>query len=214
VMEIRDRVQELKRVSASELLDHEGNPRSHPIAQRNAFRGILAEIGIAGALLGYYSDRNDGKLTLVDGHMRKAEHAGEWPVLILDLTDQEADKLLAFYDPISGMAEILSDKMGDLAAKVSTGNPDLQAILDRQAAEADLADVMAMVSQELEEMEGCGSSIDGAGLQSARAKVRPVIWVDDLPTFERAIRAVENPNRGEAMIAICAFYLENHDAKG
>lgn len=107
-MSLRDRVVELKKMSVAELSDNADNFRLHPQAQKNAFRGIVEELGIAGALVAYYSERNGGKLTLIDGHMRKNDFPGEWPVLITDLNDDEADKLLQAYDPVAAMA--LADK--------------------------------------------------------------------------------------------------------
>ena len=46
---IRDRVQELRRVRASELADNCKNWRVHPEHQRAALRGLLSDIGFAGA---------------------------------------------------------------------------------------------------------------------------------------------------------------------
>ncbi|HKB37339.1 MAG TPA: hypothetical protein VKD72_12890, partial [Gemmataceae bacterium] len=68
---IRDRVREFRRLPARELLDNDGNPRRHPQAQRDALRGVLEQVGIAVALVAYASGRNGGKLTLIDGHLRK-----------------------------------------------------------------------------------------------------------------------------------------------
>lgn len=50
-MQIRDRIKELRRVKASELLANPRNWRTHPEAQQKAVRGVLAEIGYADALL-------------------------------------------------------------------------------------------------------------------------------------------------------------------
>ena len=41
---IRDRVKKLRRVKASKLVPHPGNWRTHPKEQRDALRGLLAEI--------------------------------------------------------------------------------------------------------------------------------------------------------------------------
>ena len=46
-MQIRDRIKELRRVPASELLPNPKNWRTHPVAQQDALRGVLAEIGRA-----------------------------------------------------------------------------------------------------------------------------------------------------------------------
>ena len=67
-MKIRDRIKELRRVSAGQLRPNPGNWRSHPQQQRDALRGVLAEIGYADALLA--RELPDGSLELIDGHLR------------------------------------------------------------------------------------------------------------------------------------------------
>ncbi len=47
-MQIRDRVKELRRVPARELRPNPKNWPTHPPAQHDALRGVLAEIGYAG----------------------------------------------------------------------------------------------------------------------------------------------------------------------
>jgi hypothetical protein len=93
-MQIRDRIKELRRVKASDLLPNPRNWRKHPKAQADALRGVLAEIGFADALLARETDRG---LMLIDGHLR-AETAPDQdvPVLVLDVDAAEADKLLAW----------------------------------------------------------------------------------------------------------------------
>jgi hypothetical protein len=44
-MQIRDRIIGLRRVRASELRPSPANWRTHPAAQSDALRGLLAEIG-------------------------------------------------------------------------------------------------------------------------------------------------------------------------
>lgn len=116
--DIRDRIVDFRRVRSSDLLDNAGNWRTHPKAQRDALRGVLAEVGIAGALVAYCSERNGGALTLIDGHLRKADYDVEWPTLILDVNDAEADVLLATLDPLSALAGRDQEKLDELLARV------------------------------------------------------------------------------------------------
>jgi len=101
---IRDRIRELRRVRAADLLPNPKNWRRHPKAQANALRDLLAEIGYADALLA--REVADGRLMLIDGHLR-AETTPDLdvPVLILDLDEAEADKLLLTLDPLASLAE-------------------------------------------------------------------------------------------------------------
>lgn len=49
---IRDRVRELRRVRAGDLVPNPHNFRRHPENQRHVLGGILSEIGYAGRLAG------------------------------------------------------------------------------------------------------------------------------------------------------------------
>lgn len=147
---IRDRVKEFRRVKGKDLVDNEGNWRRHPALQREAMSGILNEIGIAGALLAYPSARNEGALTLIDGHLRKETDPDvEWPTLITDLDDREADLLLATYDPLSAMAEADKSKLDSLLDGVVTDELGVRELLRRMQSEAN-----ALIEEEDEEGTG------------------------------------------------------------
>jgi hypothetical protein len=112
-MQLRDRIKELRRVPASELRPNPKNWRVHPESQQNALRGVLAEIGIANAVLARELD--DGSLMLIDGHLRSETIGAELvPVLVLDVNEVEADKLLVTMDPLAAMAEQNTEKLAEL----------------------------------------------------------------------------------------------------
>lgn len=128
-MFVRDRVVDFRRVKASELRPHPKNWRTHPPAQRDALRGILAEIGYAGALLA--RTLPDGSLELIDGHLRaETTPDSEVPVLILDLDDREAAKLLTLHDPLAAMAESNEETLAELLDQVETENAAVASMLD------------------------------------------------------------------------------------
>jgi len=102
--DVRDRIRELRRVKASELVSNPKNWRRHPKEQSAAMRGLLNEIGYAGALLA--RELPDGKLQLIDGHLRlETTPKATVPVLVLDVKEAEADKILLTFDPTSAMAQ-------------------------------------------------------------------------------------------------------------
>jgi DNA modification methylase len=131
-MNIRDRVKELRRVPASQLKPSPKNWRMHPKEQADALRGLLAEVGFAGAALA--RELEDGSLELIDGHLR-AETTGDMPipVLVLDVTEEEAGKLLATYDPIGAMATADAAKLEALLQEVSSSNDAVNALLESVA---------------------------------------------------------------------------------
>jgi hypothetical protein len=136
------RVKELVWCKGKDLVPHSKNWRNHPLRQVDAFKGLLNEIGFADVLLGY--TKTDGTIGIIDGHMR----AGllpeeELPVVLLDLTDEEAEVMLASADGLAMMAEIRGDQLEGLlrSAKKSikdiyTKMPDFDMVLNRARATA------------------------------------------------------------------------------
>lgn len=127
-MHFRDRIKDFRRVRADQLRPHPRNWRTHGAAQQNAMRGLLAEIGCADALL--VRELPDGSLQLVDGHLR-AEVAADAlvPVLVLDVSDEEALKLLVTLDPLAAMAGADHELLSGLVAEVETDNDAVRAML-------------------------------------------------------------------------------------
>jgi hypothetical protein len=133
-MQIRDRIKELRRVRAKVLRPNPRNWRTHSAAQRDALRGVLAEIGYADALLA--RECQDGGLVLLDGHLRaETTPDSEVPVLVLDLDEAEADKLLATLDPLAAMAGADKEQLDSLLREVQTDNDAVQRLLDELSAD-------------------------------------------------------------------------------
>lgn len=138
-MHFRDRIKGFRRVRADSLRPHPRNWRTHGTAQQNAMRGLLAEVGYADALL--VRELPDGSLQLVDGHLR-AEVAADAlvPVLVLDVTDEEALKLLVTLDPLAAMAGADQQMLAELVAEVETDNDAVRAMLAELLEEPALED--------------------------------------------------------------------------
>lgn len=129
---IRDRVQGLRRIRAGDLIANPKNWRRHPEPQRAAIRASLREIGWAGVATGFEHPDQPGKIMLIDGHLRGEPDPDpdmEVPIVILDVTPAEADKLLATFDPIGGMADCDTDALGSLARTIDFQAPELRAVV-------------------------------------------------------------------------------------
>ena len=134
-MKVRDRIKEFKRVRADQLLPNPKNWRLHPREQQDALRGVLSEIGMADAVL--VRELADGQLMLVDGHLRAETTVDqEIPVLVLDVNEEEADKLLATIDPLAEMAQMNKDALGDLIGDVESTNAAVAELLEGLAKSA------------------------------------------------------------------------------
>ena len=130
-MAIQNRIKELRTVPAKELQENPRNWRAHPSSQRAAMRGILDEIGYAGALIARETD--DG-LELIDGHLRKEVTPDqEVPVLIVDLDDDEAKKLLVVMDPVGAMAEADVGYLRELLGEIESEDEAVSTLLEQIA---------------------------------------------------------------------------------
>lgn len=144
-MTMRTRVVSLEFVRADQVKRNENNWRSHGKNQTDSMRSLLEEIGFADALIARKTP--EGELVLVDGHMR-ADMMGDQtvPVLVVDLSEHEADKLLLVLDPIASMAETnldaastlfeelmqessgVSEYIGELSEKKGIQPPDFEPV--------------------------------------------------------------------------------------
>ena len=100
-----------------------------------ALKGLLNEIGYAGALL--CRELPDGRLKIIDGHLRRdTTPKAMVPVLVLDVTEEEADKILLTFDPVSAMALAEKAQLEVLLASVRTEDKAIAAMLERVAGES------------------------------------------------------------------------------
>ena len=106
-MATRNRIKEFRTVQAKELIANPQNFRLHPKSQRDAMEAILSEVGNVDVLKVVETDKG---LMLLDGHLRQDIMADEpVQVIVLDLNEEEAKKVLLTFDHMGGMAEIDDD---------------------------------------------------------------------------------------------------------
>src|SRR5271163_4664653 len=124
-MTIRNRIKSHRRVRAGDLVPHEFNFRAHPDVQKTALRALYEDIGFARSLLAY--ELPDGKLKLIDGHLRRdLDPDMEVDVEILDVNDEEARALLLSIDPLAALAETQTQLHERLLELTPTASPELE----------------------------------------------------------------------------------------
>ncbi len=134
-MSIRNRIIDFRRIPAGDLAANEKNWRTHPSKQRHAMEAILSEIGYADALLA--RELPDGRLQLIDGHLRaEVTPDEEVPVLIVDLDDDEARLLLAVHDTIGQMAETDRDLLTQLVKEIDTSDKAIHELFEAATKDA------------------------------------------------------------------------------
>lgn len=145
-MEIKDRVKEFKRIKASDLKANPKNWRLHDSMQKEAMQSVLQNVGMAGAVIVY--ENQDNQYVIIDGHLRAdMNDEQEVPTIILDVNEQEADLLLATYDPISQMAKSDNTMLSTLLKTIDTSDDDLQTLLN------DIDETFGLIESELPEQE-------------------------------------------------------------
>ncbi len=123
----QSRIVEHRKVRAGDLVPHELNPRIHSEAQRDALRALYEEIGFARSVLAYRLA--DGRLKLIDGHLRQTlDRDMEIEVEVLDVNDEEARKLLLSIDPLAQLAEYDSRCLEQLRAVTQSSSNTLNAL--------------------------------------------------------------------------------------
>ncbi len=128
-MPIRDRILRLDRVPVEQLHASPKNWRTHPDNQRSALADMLGDVGFAAPVVA--RQRADGTLELIDGHLRvETMPAGSTvPVVVLDVTEAEAGKLLATMDPLSALAGQDDAKLLTLLGQIDSDSAAVQAML-------------------------------------------------------------------------------------
>lgn len=128
---IQNRIKELRTVQASELLANPKNWRNHPTPQKEALKSVLEQVGWADALI---VRETDNGLELIDGHLRtEVAPDEEIPVLILDVTEEEADLILATFDPLAEMAGTNEQMLIELLHNVEITNDQLAGLLEAKS---------------------------------------------------------------------------------
>lgn len=122
---MRNRICDHRTARAGDLVPHPLNWRTHPEGQRRALEALYEEVGFARSLLAY--ERPDGRLQLIDGHLRRDMTPDEEvTVEVLDVTDAEANKLLLSLDPLAALAGADEDALAELRRAADTDDEDLQ----------------------------------------------------------------------------------------
>lgn len=135
-MKYQDRIKELRRVKASTLVPNPKNWRTHPVSQRDALSGILETVGIADAVLA--TELSDGRLMLVDGHLRQDLLGNDVvPVLVLDLSPEEADMVLLTHDPLASLAGSDKSKIENLISDLDLSDERFDSLFKELGATRD-----------------------------------------------------------------------------
>lgn len=127
------------RIPPDQITANPLNFRTHPQAQRDALRDAIEEVGFIRSVT---INRRTGNL--IDGHERVWQAlTSEQPLIdveYVDLSEEEERLALATMDPISEMAKVDSEILGDLLNQVQTGSEALGNLLTALATDNGILD--------------------------------------------------------------------------
>lgn len=193
-MKFKNRIRGYAELQGSRILPAPLNFRTHGEGQRDVLRGLLADIGIAGAVLVWVPDDEaraslskvkpgdaaafakwlagyDGDFQLYDGHLRAEEIRDQGiPALITDLNRTEAAEALGTYDAVSDLAGFDKGRFIALAGEFNSTNAAVQSLV------AGLAGMQARMRDAASETfggGGAGSSDDTASPDAGSNAQRP-----------------------------------------
>lgn len=148
----------------ADLKQHPNNWRLHPETQKSLLSGLLDRFGKIDAILAYESQKFGG-LVIIDGHQRQ-EMDGTYPVMVLDVTDEEAAEILLTYNPLAELATQDTEAYRNLLATVD-------------AAELEASRELSLLAQSVLGEEVVPSETpENATLKRVEVKAPPqMIWV-------------------------------------
>lgn len=98
-----------------DVLDHARNPNTHSPFQKQVVAQSIDLFGKLDELKAYYSDENDGKLTLFNGHCRKwLDEDAIWDINIYDIDDATAAGYMLVHDPSARLAGTNTEHAAEL----------------------------------------------------------------------------------------------------
>jgi hypothetical protein len=128
-MSVRNRIKEHRTVKAKDLKPHPLNWRMHPERQKKAMKAMLKDVGFARSVTAY-EDPETKELILIDGHLRtELDPEAEVVVEVLDVTPDEAKKLLLTMDPLSMLASTDQGKRDALFQSIEQANKEAEKVL-------------------------------------------------------------------------------------
>lgn len=204
-MQIRDRIKSLIRVRAGDLLPSPKNWRVHTDDQKNVLQSLLAHVGLVDAVL---VRETENGLQLIDGHLRASLDGDTMlPALVLDVTTDEADLILATFDPVAAMAKADATKFAEL--------------IDQLGKQAEAVEAMF---EELQEISGVFEATDAefpelpSGERTTLHTMNFTLTADQEATVKEALNMSKgmgefidtgNANsNGNAIARICEVFLE------
>lgn len=132
---LRSRNSGFRKIAVKNLIPDPLNWHTHGADQRSALLSIFEEVGFVGALLVRPANDGSKNFYLIDGHERagsiRQEYGPDQTVdcAVLNITDDEARKILASHDSIGSMGGVDQVKFDELMKSVEFDNEELDSLI-------------------------------------------------------------------------------------
>lgn len=193
------------RIDLDKHQEYPGNYNEHPEAQVLELMESLRQFGQPKNVVVWHD-----KIVAGNGIAKAARRLG-WKQLDARRlpNDWPEYKVLAYLGADNELARGASSNLQALASLAAEVRKEDETLARLAAGgEEMLAELMAMADQfDLKDSEPGSGKRD---LGDKKHQIKPVLYVDQVAVFERAIRAVGNPSRADSLMAICRYYLEAH----
>lgn len=203
---LRSRNSAFRKIHVGQLLPDPLNWHTHGAEQRSALLSVFEEVGFVGTILVRPAKGQPKKFFIIDGHERvKAilEQYGPDQAVdcaVLNLSDEEARKILASHDSIGSMGGVDQVKLDELLGSIQFDSSELDGII-RQALEFKLDEPevpsSGRKSSKRGEKSGSGSS-KGSGSVRLELSQRRLAKFKKISDF--AVEFFGTKSSGEAIL--------------
>jgi len=193
------------------------NARHHSNRNKAVIRQSLQEVGPFRSI----AIDGDGIIRAGNGVYEQAQEMG----LTIRVVEAGPDELIAVKRPdLTGERAERAGLLDNYAGDTSVWDADVLALLESEAPDViegvfepgELESILAD-AERIKDAEGemkSGKTRDSAAfMDRSRIRIRAVVTVPELAPFEAAIRATGIENRGQALMAVCNYYLEHENGE-
>ena len=183
----------------------------HPDFQKRFLSELFDEVGFVVPVI-VYKD-NDGNFVIVDGHLRTGIAENESvTVVVTDLNELEANKMLLVTDKISSLASFDLQKEYDIIQSIDFSGDFASGFFEQRNEQ--LLEVLGLnddnQDDELEQDEDNETDSGKHGkIKQKRFLLRLVLSVDDLSIIDSALKRTGIKNKGNALVRILKDYNES-----
>jgi len=190
----------IKTVKISSLKQHPKNCNQHPKEQLQEPQNSLDQFDQVKNIVVWKN-----KVIAGCGLLEAIKLQNREEIEVVDVSDWDEKKAISFMVADNRLAELAvmdDDLLADLLK-------DFDDPLDIPGIDEEYIDSLDII--EMQDIDA--DDIEKRNLGEKRLQIKPVMYLDEISIFEKAIISADEINRGDALIKICKFWIDNHEEK-